>query len=118
MGDFESSKDPAFNTHIKNRLQSMAFNRYPEQKSHKRIQKDEKEIEALYEDNALELRKPDKAFLRQLKAATETPSRRIAGSISACLSVRWSAFRDSRQLKRLLISRWFPALFISLCRET
>ena len=31
----------------------------------------EKEIESLYERDALELRKPDKALLRQLKAAAE-----------------------------------------------
>lgn len=33
--------------------------------------KEEKEIESLYERNALELRKPDKALLHQLKAAAE-----------------------------------------------
>jgi predicted DNA binding CopG/RHH family protein len=31
----------------------------------------EKEIESLYERDALELRKPDRALLRQLKAAAE-----------------------------------------------
>lgn len=36
-----------------------------------KLSKEEKEIESLYERNALELRKPDKALLRQLKAATE-----------------------------------------------
>jgi predicted DNA binding CopG/RHH family protein len=36
-----------------------------------KLNKEEKAIEALYESNALELRKPDKALLRQLKAAAE-----------------------------------------------
>lgn len=36
-----------------------------------KLSKEEKEIESLYESNSLELRKPDKALLRQLKAATE-----------------------------------------------
>jgi len=36
-----------------------------------KLSKEEKEIEALYEDNALELRKPDKVLLRQLKVAAE-----------------------------------------------
>ncbi len=36
-----------------------------------KLSKEEKEIKSLYERNALELRKPDKALLRQLKAATE-----------------------------------------------
>ena len=36
-----------------------------------KLSKEEKEIESLYERNALELRKPDKALLHQLKAATE-----------------------------------------------
>ena len=36
-----------------------------------KLSKEEKEIESLYESNAFELRKPDKALLRQLKAATE-----------------------------------------------
>ncbi len=36
-----------------------------------KLNKEEKEIEALYECNALELRKPDKALLRQLKAAAD-----------------------------------------------
>ena len=36
-----------------------------------RLSKEEKEIEALYEGGALKLRKPDKAFLRQLKTAAE-----------------------------------------------
>ena len=36
-----------------------------------KLRKEEKEIEALYERNALELRKPDKAILRQLKAAAD-----------------------------------------------
>jgi len=42
MGDFDSSKDPTFNTTIKNRLQPMACNHYPEKRSHKRMQKGEK----------------------------------------------------------------------------
>ena len=36
-----------------------------------KLSKEEKEIETLYEGNALELRKPDKAILRQLKAAAD-----------------------------------------------
>jgi predicted DNA binding CopG/RHH family protein len=36
-----------------------------------KLSKEEKEIESLYERNALELRKPDKALLHQLKAAAE-----------------------------------------------
>ena len=36
-----------------------------------KLSKEEKEIESLYESNSLELREPDKALLRQLKAATE-----------------------------------------------
>ena len=36
-----------------------------------KLSNEEKEIEALYERNALELRKPDKAILRQLKAAAD-----------------------------------------------
>jgi predicted DNA binding CopG/RHH family protein len=36
-----------------------------------KLSKEEKEIEASYERNALELRKPDKAILRQLKAAAD-----------------------------------------------
>jgi predicted DNA binding CopG/RHH family protein len=36
-----------------------------------KLSKEEKEIESFYESNSLELRKPDKALLRQLKAATE-----------------------------------------------
>ncbi len=36
-----------------------------------KLNKEEKEIEALYERNAFELRKPDKALLRQLKAAAD-----------------------------------------------
>lgn len=36
-----------------------------------KLSKEEKEIETLYERNALELRKPDKAILRQLKAAAD-----------------------------------------------
>ena len=36
-----------------------------------KLSKEEKEIEALYEDNALKLRKPDKVLLRQLKVAAE-----------------------------------------------
>lgn len=36
-----------------------------------KLTKEEKEIEALYERNAFELRKPDKALLRQLKGAAD-----------------------------------------------
>lgn len=36
-----------------------------------KLNKEEKEIEALYERKAFDLRKPDKALLRQLKAAAE-----------------------------------------------
>jgi len=36
-----------------------------------KLSKEEKEIESLYESNSIELRKPDKALLRQLKAETE-----------------------------------------------
>jgi predicted DNA binding CopG/RHH family protein len=36
-----------------------------------KLNKEEKEIEALYERNAFELRKPDKALLRQLKVAAD-----------------------------------------------
>jgi len=36
-----------------------------------KMNKEEKEIEALYESNSLKLHKPDKALLRQLKAAAE-----------------------------------------------
>ena len=36
-----------------------------------KLSKEEKEIESLYERNALEQRKPDKALLHQLKAAAE-----------------------------------------------
>ena len=36
-----------------------------------KLSKEEKEIESLYESNSLELRKPDEALLRQLKAAAE-----------------------------------------------
>jgi predicted DNA binding CopG/RHH family protein len=36
-----------------------------------KLTRQEKEIESLYERDALELRKPDKALLRQLKAAAE-----------------------------------------------
>jgi predicted DNA binding CopG/RHH family protein len=36
-----------------------------------KLSKEEKEIEALYERGAIKLRKPDKGFLRQLKAAAE-----------------------------------------------
>ncbi len=36
-----------------------------------KLSKEEKEIESLYESNSFELRKPDKALLRQLKAAAE-----------------------------------------------
>ena len=36
-----------------------------------KLSKEEKEIESLYERNALELRKPHKALLHQLKAAAE-----------------------------------------------
>ena len=36
-----------------------------------KLSKEEKGIESLYERNALELRKPDKALLHQLKAAAE-----------------------------------------------
>lgn len=36
-----------------------------------KLSKEEKETESLYESNSLELRKPDKALLRQLKAAAE-----------------------------------------------
>lgn len=36
-----------------------------------KLSKEEKAIEALYERNALELRKPDTALRKQLKAATE-----------------------------------------------
>ena len=36
-----------------------------------KLSKEEKEIKSLYESNSLELREPDKALLRQLKAATE-----------------------------------------------
>jgi len=36
-----------------------------------KLSKEEKEIESLYESNSLELRKPDKALLHQLKAAAE-----------------------------------------------
>lgn len=36
-----------------------------------KLSKEEKEIESLYERNTLELRKPDKALLHQLKAAAE-----------------------------------------------
>ncbi|MCG3769409.1 MAG: hypothetical protein JW384_00531 [Nitrosomonadaceae bacterium] len=36
-----------------------------------KLTKEEKEIESLYESNALELRKPDKALLHQLKAAAQ-----------------------------------------------
>ena len=36
-----------------------------------KLNRQEKEIESLYERDALELRKPDKALLRQLKAAAE-----------------------------------------------
>ena len=70
-----------------------------------KLSKEEKGIESLYERNALELRKPDKALLHQLKAAAETPSRRIAELIYACLSTTWSAFRGSLQQKGFLISR-------------
>ena len=36
-----------------------------------KLSKEEKEIKSLYESNSLELRKPDKALLHQLKAAAE-----------------------------------------------
>jgi predicted DNA binding CopG/RHH family protein len=36
-----------------------------------KLSKEEKEIESLYERNTLELRKPDKALLHQLKAAAQ-----------------------------------------------
>ncbi len=36
-----------------------------------KLNKEEKEIEALYERNAFDLRKPDKELLRQLKAVAE-----------------------------------------------
>ncbi len=36
-----------------------------------KLSKEEREIEALYDRNALKLRKPDKALLKQLKAAAE-----------------------------------------------
>jgi len=36
-----------------------------------KLSKEEKEIESLYESNALELLKPDKALLHQLKAAAQ-----------------------------------------------
>lgn len=36
-----------------------------------KLNRQEKEIESLFERDALELRKPDKALLRQLKAAAE-----------------------------------------------
>ena len=36
-----------------------------------KLSKEEKEIESLYERNALELRKPDEALLHQLTAAAE-----------------------------------------------
>jgi predicted DNA binding CopG/RHH family protein len=36
-----------------------------------KLNRQEKEIESLYERDALELRKPDRALLRQLKAAAE-----------------------------------------------
>jgi predicted DNA binding CopG/RHH family protein len=36
-----------------------------------KLSKEEKELESLYESNALELRKLDKALLHQLKAAAE-----------------------------------------------
>ena len=36
-----------------------------------KLTRQEKEIESLYERDALELRKPDRALLRQLKAAAE-----------------------------------------------
>jgi predicted DNA binding CopG/RHH family protein len=36
-----------------------------------KLSKEEKEIESVYERNALELSKPDKALLHQLKAAAE-----------------------------------------------
>ncbi len=36
-----------------------------------KLSKEEKEIEALYDRGALELRKPGKALLKQLKTATE-----------------------------------------------
>ena len=49
-------------------IQSMTIKRG--QKSHETAQ-GRKEIEASYERNALELRKPDKAILRQLKAAAD-----------------------------------------------
>jgi predicted DNA binding CopG/RHH family protein len=36
-----------------------------------KLNREEKKIEALYERDALELRKPNKALLKQLKSATE-----------------------------------------------
>ena len=39
---------------------------------------EEKEIEALYGSNALELHKPDKGLLRQLKAAAEAGEIEVA----------------------------------------
>jgi len=51
-----------------------------------KLNKEEKEMEALYESNALELRKPDKALLRQLKAAAQNTfkkDRRINIRLSA-----------------------------------
>jgi len=36
-----------------------------------KLNKDEKEIEDLFESGAIKLRKPDKAFLKQLKTAAE-----------------------------------------------
>ena len=54
-----------------------------------KLNKEEKEIEALFEREEIVLAKPDKALLKQLRTAAENTFRRIVASISDCRTTTW-----------------------------